>query len=182
MDVSKATLYKYFSSKDEIIEALVKYYIVELLEPNVQQGNDAVSYIKEWQKSFKECLLSMNFISESFKNDLKESYPELMEKVKKAMHTRNLKLKLFYEKGIDFGVFNPLNPIIVILQDEAYFRNILDPLYLLEKNLTIHTVINDYYECKKIQVLTDKYQKFGNDDEWTETLDYLVQKVSCSIM
>jgi len=169
MDVSKATLYKYFSSKDEIIEALVEYYIVELLKPTVEQVNDAVSYIKEWQKSFKEGLLSMNFISESFKNDLMESYPELIRKIKKSMHTRDLKLKTFYENGIDFGVFNPLNPIIVILQDEAYFRNILDPLYLMEKNLTIHTAIKDYYECKKIQVITDKYQQLGDDEEWKET-------------
>jgi Transcriptional regulator len=181
MDISKVTLYKYFSSKDEIIGELVEYYIIQLLEPTVEHVNDAVSYVKEWQKSFKESLLCMNFISEAFKNDLRESYPELLEKVKKATHMRNLKLQTFYEKGINFGIFNRLNPIIIILQDEAFFRDFLDPLYLMDKNLTIRTVINDYYECKRIQVLTAQYQKLG-DDEWKETLDYLVQKVSFSIM
>jgi Transcriptional regulator len=182
MDVSKATLYKYFSSKYEIIEALVEMYIAELLDSRVDEANDEVSYIREWQKSFKQGLLSMNFISESFQNELRESYPELLEKVKKALNRRYQELSAFYNKGIEFGIFNYLNPTLVILQDEAVFRNILDPAYLLEKNLTIHTAIKGYYECKRIQVIKAEYQNIKDDAEWEETIEYLVQKVSSSIM
>ncbi|CUU47531.1 TetR/AcrR family transcriptional regulator [Clostridium beijerinckii] len=181
MGLSKATLYKYFSSKDEIIKELVEYYIGELLEVTIDNVDDAFSYVKEWQETFKNSLLSANFISDSFKNDLKESYPELFEMVKKASQKYNAKLIAFYKKGIDFGVFNDLNPAIVILQDEAFFKDMLNPLYLMDNNLTIRTTINDYYKCKKIQVIKNEHQKLG-DDKWEELSEYLVQKVSSSIM
>ena len=181
MGLSKATLYKYFSSKDEIFRALVEYYIAELLEVTIDNVDDAFSYVKEWQKTFKNSLLSANFISEPFKNDLKESYPELLEMIKKASQKYNVKLIAFYKKGINFGVFNDLNPAIVTLQDEAFFKDMINPLYLMDNNLTIRTAINDYYNCKKVQVLKDQYHKFS-DAEWKELSEYLVQKVSSSIM
>lgn len=181
MDVSKATLYKYFSSKDEIIKELVQYYITQLLEISIDHVSDALSYVKEWQKTFKDSLLSANFISEAFKNDLMESYPELLQKIKIASQKYKQELIVFYQKGINFGVFNDLNPAILILQDEAFFKDMLNPLYLMNNNLTICTAINDYYNCKKVQVLKDQYHKFS-DAEWKELSEYLVQKVSSSIM
>ena len=44
MDISKATLYKRFSSKDEIIEAVVEDFINYLLEGDADNQDESISF------------------------------------------------------------------------------------------------------------------------------------------
>ncbi len=59
MDISKATLYKRFSSKDEIIEAVVEDFMNYLLEGDADNQDESMSFCRTFPKDvyslFKMC-------------------------------------------------------------------------------------------------------------------------------
>ncbi len=50
MDISKATLYKRFSSKDEIIEAVVEDFMNYLLEGDADNQDESMSFCRTFPK------------------------------------------------------------------------------------------------------------------------------------
>lgn len=71
MDISKVTLYKHFSSKEEIIEQVVEYGIQYLQQADTVVYDDFVSYIDRFQKTFLESLIGVIYISDLFLQDLR---------------------------------------------------------------------------------------------------------------
>lgn len=96
MDISKVTLYKHFSSKDEIIEQVVEYGIQYLQQADTVVNDDSVSYIDRFQKTFLESLIGVIYISDLFLQDLKEFYPRLFENISIAQQNRIKNLQSFF--------------------------------------------------------------------------------------
>ncbi|MGZ4031332.1 MAG: TetR/AcrR family transcriptional regulator [Tumebacillaceae bacterium] len=181
MDLSKATVYKYFNSKDEIIECLVDLYVEFIMEADSEWQTDTDSYVKGFQKAFTQTLLIANYVTEAFHNDLRDVYPDLMDKVRRALHQRNDRLRHFYEQGMEAGVFHKVNATLVISQDELVLRNLVDPMFLMERNLTLRDALFDYYQMKKLQLLTQQVCESCDNAEMNGQLDYLAQKISQSM-
>ncbi len=66
MDISKATLYKRFSSKDEIIEAVVEDFMNYLLEGDADNQDESMSFAERFQKTFIHSLKCVTYISDVF--------------------------------------------------------------------------------------------------------------------
>ena len=66
MDISKATLYKRFSSKDEIIEAVVEDFMNYLLEGDADNQDESMSFTERFQKTFIHSLKCVTYISDVF--------------------------------------------------------------------------------------------------------------------
>ncbi|GIO13234.1 hypothetical protein J19TS2_27890 [Cohnella xylanilytica] len=81
MDISKVTLYKHFSSKDDIIEQVVEYEIQYLQQADIVVNDDSLSYVDRFQKTFLQSLLCVVYLSDLFLQDLKEFYPTLYDKL-----------------------------------------------------------------------------------------------------
>ncbi|WP_082197998.1 TetR/AcrR family transcriptional regulator [Bacillus sp. FJAT-26390] len=181
MDLSKATLYKYFSSKDEVIQRLVENFIAYIIEADKELTDGSGSFIAGFQKSFSQTLLIANYGTDVFYNDLNEVYPELFGRIQVAVGERNGRLKELYEKGAEAAVFNKLNASLMIIQDELMFRNLLDSLYLMKHQLTLRGAIFDYYQIKKLQLLSSQAFIGADDTAMNEKLEYLVRKVTYGV-
>ncbi|CAM3093664.1 TetR/AcrR family transcriptional regulator [Paenibacillus lupini] len=182
MDLSKATLYKYFPSRDEIIERLTALYIRYVVcdETQLKEGSSE-AYIQGFQSTFAQTLLIANYGTEAFFHDLREVYPQLMASIEVAISDRNNRLRSFYERGIAEGYMNDLNAMLYILQDELIFQKLLDPLYLMKNNLTLRNAIWDYYLIKKQQLFKYDVIPQINDTAMSEKVDYLVRKVTFGV-
>jgi AcrR family transcriptional regulator len=181
MDLSKATLYKYFSSKDEVIQRLVENFITYIIEADKELTDESGSFIAGFQKSFSQTLLIANYGTDAFYNDLNEVYPELFGRIQVAVGERNGRLKELYEKGAEAAVFNKLNASLLIIQDELMFRNLLDSLYLMKQQLTLRGAIFDYYQIKKLQLLSPQAYIEADEEGMNEKLEYLVRKVTYGV-
>lgn len=95
MDISKATLYKRFSSKDEIIEAVVEDFMNYLLEGDADNQDESMSFAERFQKTFIHSLKCVTYISDVFLQDLKEAYPHLSDRLVAAQQNRNHNLQMF---------------------------------------------------------------------------------------
>jgi Transcriptional regulator len=182
MDLSKATLYKYFPSRDEIIERLTALYIKYVVcdEAQLMEGSRE-AYINGFQSTFSQTLLIANYGTEPFFQDLREVYPQLMASIEMAISDRNGRLRAFYERGIAEGYMNDLNAMLYILQDELIFQKLLDPHYLMKNNLTLRSAIWDYYLIKKQQLFKPGVLAEINDKAMSEKVDYLVRKITFGV-
>ncbi|MFC5649190.1 TetR/AcrR family transcriptional regulator [Paenibacillus solisilvae] len=181
MDLSKATLYKYFPSRDEIFERLAELFITYIVGGEEQASEGDQALIKGFQTSFAQSLVIANYGTEVFYQDMREIYPILMGKIDVAVSMRNERLRKFYENGMKEGLFNPLNAVILILQDDLMFRHLLDPVYLMKNNLTLRNAIHDYYQIKKLQMFTPELYATTDDAEMLTRIEYLVRKVSYGV-
>ncbi|THF72866.1 TetR/AcrR family transcriptional regulator [Cohnella fermenti] len=178
MDISKATLYKYFASKDEIIELLVEDFVGYVEEKDAEDlPNADVPCEKRFRDTFVQTLVIASYRSDAFVKDLRETFPELYGKLESAIGARNERLRQLYEEGMEAGVFIRQNASLLIMQDELIFRNLVDPVYLMKHNLTLMSALFDYYLIKKRQLLANPEEGGDADRAMRERLDRLAMKI-----
>ncbi|MBB6735055.1 TetR/AcrR family transcriptional regulator [Cohnella zeiphila] len=178
MDISKATLYKYFSSKEEIVSIIVEIFldqIVDLYQEYLEDPN--ISFGEKFQRTFTQTMMIANYGTEPFLSDLREAMPEQHEKVEAAIRARNEKLQAFYEAGMEAGAFERQNAALLVLQDELLFRKLIDPIFLTKRNLTLRGALFDYYLMKKKQLLTAETAASVDDEAMNAKMDMLVNKI-----
>ncbi|MBM7563860.1 TetR/AcrR family transcriptional regulator [Paenibacillus sacheonensis] len=182
MDLSKATLYKYFTSRDEIIEILVQLFTQYVVGAECQYDTgSAEDYFKGFKSSFAQTLLIANYGTETFFGDLREVYPQLMASIEVAISERNERLRRFYDQGIRDGIMYDTNTTLLIVQDELMFRHLLDPHYLMKHDLTLRGAIADYYQIKKRQLFRVEVYGQLDDSGMAERIEQLVRKVTYGV-
>ncbi|MFD0771028.1 TetR/AcrR family transcriptional regulator [Bacillus sp. CGMCC 1.60114] len=178
MDISKATMYKYFSSKEEIIQYIVKIYAEYITSIDQTIFEETVPFGDRFQKTFEQSLLISFYISDAFLSDLKHNAPVLYEQIIQAQNERNKQLKKFYEEHIEKEVFNAINPVLILIQDDVLLRKFFEPTILIQNNMTLYQALFDYYMLKKHQVIHHEHRSHVDDEKMKSTIQYIVQKVS----
>lgn len=181
MDISKATFYKYFSSKEDVIEQVVAIVVVYFHQTSTLLEDPSLSYLQRFQHSFGQAVLIASYLSDAFVHDLKHVFPQLWERVKQAQQERQQHLQHFYEQGIAAEVFQPVNLVLATLQEELLLRSIMDPLFLMEHDLTLRALLYDYYELQKYQWLAPNVRTQVDDAPVKEYIDMMARKISLSM-
>ncbi|MFB5265385.1 TetR/AcrR family transcriptional regulator [Paenibacillus enshidis] len=178
MDISKVTLYKYFSSKDEIIQQVVEYSVSFLQEVDAVVQDDSVSFVERFQKTFLQSLISVIYISDVFLQDLKEFYPHLFENLAIAQINRNQNLQAFFESGMEQNIFNRMNAVLFMVQDDAVLRRMMEPSFSIQYDVTLKQAIIDFYNMKKYQLLTPEYLDSIDDSVVENEIAKILQTIS----
>lgn len=183
MDVSRATMYKYFSSKDEVVEELVQTYedYIDGLVLETAQGIED-SFGTRFLKLFEQSVLLIESVTDVFLRDLQTSYPDLFGRIKDAMHRRERKMVEFYRDGMKRGVFNEVNIMFLLLQDDVMLREILTAKYIMYNETTLEQVLRDYYEFKKIQLFKAGKQTLVEDAEFEPVVEHILQKFKRNVV
>ncbi|SIS02540.1 transcriptional regulator, TetR family [Peribacillus simplex] len=175
MDVSRATLYKYFSNKEEIIgrftDGLITY--IKGMENTEQEFN----FYNGFQQHFEQSVSLALLITDEFLQELKNTYPDIYVKLTVELNKRNEQLKAYYTKGMEQNVFNKINPTIIILQNHL-FNTLFDPKYLMTNQLTIDQALRDFYHLQKVQLFLPQHVLKVNDDLMEPKINYLTQKIT----
>lgn len=178
MDISKATFYKYFSSKEEVVELVVEMLVDYFKQATKQIDDDTSPCIQRFQHVFGQSLVIANYLSEAFLLDLRQVFPPLWERVKQAQQERQRHIQQFYEQGVAAGVFQPVNAVLIVLQDELILSSIIDPVFLMEHDLTLRALLYDYYLLQKYQWLVPAVHNQVDDTPVKEFIDMMARKIS----
>lgn len=181
MNISRASLYNYFSSKEEIIIEVTDYYLSYIREADDIIANEQLSYQYRLQKVFEQAVLSAIYASDIYLRDLKAGCPALYRKMQDSQIERRATTQLFYQKGMKAGIFNTLNPALIIMQDEATLKKLVDTRFLYEINLTMKQALYDYYEAKKHELLKPASLTSEDDNHIHEIIDHVLYKLGDSI-
>ncbi|WP_227793588.1 TetR/AcrR family transcriptional regulator [Paenibacillus guangzhouensis] len=177
MDVSRATMYKHFSSKEEVIEGVVGVfvdYINELEDPQLE--NDEKSFGIWFQQLFEQSISLVGKISDVFLKDLQSAYPDLYDLLKGTLNKREQQTLKFYQFGKDKGIFNQINEKFILLQDDVLLREIINIKYLLYNQISIQQVLQDYYQFKKVQLFKPEKMSIIDDSNIHPIIDHIVEK------
>ena len=135
--ISKRTLYRYFGSKEGVIEAVLDSVIEELTQEFrslVDREKDiagvltgAIRYILQNGKF----IINAGFIS-----DLKQRYPQLWSKIER-IRAENIRWLVQVMAGRGDPVIRDLDPRILTACVTASIQAVLNPDFLLANNLTV---------------------------------------------
>lgn len=178
MDISKATFYKYFKSKDEVIAHFTDKYIRDFINfEDLAEDNNMVIDEELYLKIFSKMLFQYIFSSQRFLTDIKELYAELWEKIHLAIIRRNEILSQLYENSIEKGILKKANPNLLIIQDEVFFSQITQASFLISRNITVKQAVIDYYFLRVEQIFSEKKEDFSlskeNEEKLTSVMRYL---------
>lgn len=139
LGISKATLYRYFSSKEQLLREIVFGLLRE-----IEAGVDAV--IEDKKKDFVEKLaellgfigLKLTRIGGLITLDIQRNVPELWKEFEEFRKEKILsKLKFILSKGSEEGVFRAdLNQDLLVLMYVTLIQNIMNPVTLIQFSLS----------------------------------------------
>ncbi|GAK40761.1 TetR family transcriptional regulator [Paenibacillus sp. TCA20] len=177
MEISRATLYKYFSTKEEIIGFIVDGFIEYMNDLTFNSMDSEQSYGARFQQMFEQSVSLIVYFSDVFIKELETSYPDCYGRFEVAVKQREDKILAFYKEGIQKGIFNDLNGKLLIMQDEI-LRGMLDIKYLMLNQLTVQQILNDYYQLKKIQLFKTHKLSLVDDAAMIPRIEHLTQKIT----
>jgi len=71
-----------------------------------------------------------------------------------------------------------VNLVLATLQEELLLRSIMDPVFLMEHDLTLRALLYDYYELQKYQWLGPDVRAQIDDAPVKEYIDMMARKIS----
>jgi len=177
MDVSRATMYKHFSSKEDVMDGIV-HMIADYIERlEARSDNEEETVFGEWfQQLFEQSVSLVEYMTDLFMKDLQAAYPDLYSMLKGVLQQRDQQSLRFYQLGKEKGIFNPINETFILLQDDLLLREIMSVKYLLYHHTTIKAVLHDYYHFKKMQLFKAHKQSLVDDTKIEPVIDRLVDK------
>ena len=181
MDISKATFYKYFKDKNDVINSFVEKYIENSI--NFNECNSISLLNKDlYFIIFQKILYHFTVGSQIFLNDIKELYTDLWEKIQLSIFKRNENIVKIYQNSIEAKILENVNPHLLVLQDEVFFSQITQNNFLVTRNLTIQQAIEDYFYLRINQLFIEKEDKISLLQKYNEQLSSLINCLSLSML
>ncbi|MFB6307664.1 MAG: TetR/AcrR family transcriptional regulator, partial [Flavobacteriales bacterium] len=148
LNVSKATIYKYFKNKEELVSEVLWYRFSPLRYFEKHFNNDSVAFIDRYYKGIAEIARKFSGLSTKFLSDLKESYPKLWESVNNTIEYILYVIQGYYNEGIKRGIFKNVDISIMINSDRFFFEQVLNPVFLKNNGLTAKGALEQYFKMK----------------------------------
>ncbi|MCM2535494.1 TetR/AcrR family transcriptional regulator [Neobacillus pocheonensis] len=178
MNLSRASLYNYFSSKEDIIMELTNLCIDYINEAGQTISNEGLSYPLRFQKVFEQAVFSAVYTSDIYLTDLKRSCRNLYEKKMQSRKEQLSAIHTFYRNGMNAEVFNQLNPSILIIQDETVLGKLVNTSFLVEEELSLKQALFDYYVAKKTQILKPEYLQNTEHEDINAMMEGILKKLA----
>lgn len=178
MGISRASLYNFFASKEDIILEVTEIYIEYLTRTTTFINNPRYSYIQRFPAVFEQTVFNTVYASEIYLSELKSACPEFYDRKLKVANERLVVLHEFYKNGMIDGDFNDLNPLLVIEQDEAALQKIVNSSFLLDHGISLEDSMYDYYEMMKYRTFSHSSLNPGKDPYIEKAVHVIVNQLT----
>ncbi len=148
MNSSKATVYKYFHSREEIVAAAIALKLDEIKHFELYLNDKKVAYLERYKNAVQYLSAHISDITNLFLSDLKTIFPHLWQMVDAFMEYCMGALKNYYNEGIREKHFGDINPEIMVLSDQFFLDKLTDPDFLVTSKLTLQQAFDEYFKMK----------------------------------
>lgn len=148
MNISKATVYKYFQSREEILAATIAVKLDEIKYFDAYLNDKDVEYLNRYKNAVQYLSEHISDITNLFLADLKTFFPHLWQLIDAFKDYCMNSLKAYYNEGIRKGYFNNINPEIMVMTDQFFLDKLTDPDFLVTHKLTIKQAFDEYFRMK----------------------------------
>ncbi|WP_020526646.1 TetR/AcrR family transcriptional regulator [Flexithrix dorotheae] len=148
LNKSKATVYAYFKTKEELLDFIISERLTEIRKFEGILENRQFSFLERYHLCLEHLAKSISGISNLFLSELKELHPTLWQNVEDFLDESTLILERFYKEGIQEGEFKNINPYILVMSDKMFFRTLTDPAFLETSGLSLQEAFEQYLQLK----------------------------------
>lgn len=148
LDKSKATVYKYFRTREEILEIIVSHKIERIGTFEREIQNKSLSFEERYLAAVTILSESIGDISTTFLIDLRKYHPDLWQNIEVFRDYAIGVLSDFYKQGIKEKKIRKTDLSILRLADELFFSALLNPEFLVTSKLSLQEAFEQYFELK----------------------------------
>ena len=149
LEISKATFYRHFRSRDELFELFIEHIVEQILSSRYFLHDQSLRYEERLLTTFGAILQQINGIGFLLLADLRTNLPHLWQKVRETYVVWEKELHQFFVEGIERGFVHDVNPAILAHMVVVFSRELMRPEYLQTLNMTLAEAFGEMF---KIQV------------------------------
>lgn len=161
LNISKSTLYQYFSSKDEMVSKVLFNFLQGVSEFENNLNNTMLPFEDRYFKNLALFSKSFSGMSNIFIADIKIDYPLIWNNIEKFNEYVSTVVKKFYEDGINAGVFSNFDSAIMAETDKLFFNMISNIEFLEKNNLTVNDVFENFFKMRLHGILNKNYSNLS---------------------
>ncbi len=159
--VSKATFYKYFSSREKLLDGIISHKLNEIAQFREVLFNQEQTYYERYHNAIRVSSQAMSQISGKFLEDIRHVYPEKWKAVEEFKNYAVSVLEEFYQEGNRNGYLLNIHPRIMAVNDHLFFTQMTDPEFLQKTGLSLQEMFDHYFRMKNEGVIRhrDKFEE-----------------------
>ena len=147
--VSKSTIYVYFKSKEEIIEAACNTRVAKLVESITEVHHHSKDTLQIYSRLIEVFSDGISDISLNFIQSIKREYPNSWNLIENLIDTYIDLLKAQYNKGIQDGIFNPISIDLLSSIDKLFVLQVVtDSAMFSDEKYTLADLVKDYLNLR----------------------------------
>ncbi len=171
--ISKATLYRYFTSKEDIVRGMVDYMVDHLDSvrfASVEKIRDVMDGLREF---YTKSVLVTAISGSRFLNDLENKVPDCYDRYLTSKNALQKRFQDFYEESVTRGYFREFPFDLVIRQFTKMLPAIIDMDYLENIGMPLIDALREYYRMFCGQILAEQYLSVADREETYDFVDEL---------
>ncbi|MEG6616650.1 TetR/AcrR family transcriptional regulator [Peptococcaceae bacterium 1198_IL3148] len=145
-NISKRTIYKHFNSKEQLIGTVIQQFIAETeaqVDLRLNSADNPIEKITALARLVPERLTLLNPL---MLRDLQIHYPQIWDQVEQFRAEKLKHIVNILMQGSQQGYFKEINPVIVTASLLATVRAVINPIFILENNLTMDQAFNAVFD------------------------------------
>ena len=165
--LSKATLYKYIKSKENIVREMVNELIKHMDAVNFTADNGIEGVLESISLLYFKAVIMAAHISPQFLSDLQDKFPDIYKEYILALESMQKRFEDFYEQAAKKGYCIEISISLVGEQLKLMLPSIINTDYIQKHKTTLPDVIMDYYRLLLHQLISEKYKpQNGQEDRY----------------
>ncbi|MCB9032384.1 MAG: TetR/AcrR family transcriptional regulator [Chitinophagales bacterium] len=148
LGVSKATLYHYFKSKDEMLELITINILQKISDAEKILKDKSLKYIDRYYHAIDLISQNISDISTVLLEDIRNYYPRIWKDIQAVIDYLSELLENYYNEGKTNKLFNDIDTKVLVLTDRLFFDAISDVDYLKKNKMSLQLLFDNYFKLK----------------------------------
>ncbi|MFX4262765.1 TetR/AcrR family transcriptional regulator [Pelotomaculum propionicicum] len=143
--ISKRTIYRYFSSKDEIVESVVVDFLRDM-ERKIEAAQDsAAGPVEQIFNVVRVIIGNIKLVEPLFLYDLHKYYPHLWERIEQFRAERIQQVFERFLAGSGQDCFREVDPKVFTTALLTSIRAVINPMFIIENKMHMEDAIQSLF-------------------------------------
>jgi AcrR family transcriptional regulator len=144
--ISKRTLYRYFNSKEKVIEAMI-YRLTDRVEKNVREVLASDYTPPEKLRMFAPVIYeNIRFMDSLAFKELQNHYPDIWTYIDEFRVARIGQLEGILAEGVRLGYFRDLDPHLTVTALLGAVRAVINPSFISSRSLSLDKAFKTIFD------------------------------------
>ncbi len=177
MGMSKKTIYKFFTSKDELVKEITREQLRRIhTQCEFFRNDTTIEFIDRVKSTINFLTVEMQAMKPQFSLDIQRTMPDLWKEVDGFRNEKVMNdFALMVKQGVDLGIFRTdVNVQVFVLMYAAAMRSIIDPQILSQLPINLsqayQAAVTVFFEGMMTNEGRNKYQNKMNEQTKEEVL------------